>query len=218
ARRCALGVTAWTRLRSHAFASRGDDRPAGAWFAVARRPRSIRSVSTLWVHWVGLVLSNGSRPDRWRVNRVRELRVPNRRPPRRRGFGVVVGATRTDARRAAVAIMTWNASSKLRTCWCPPNRWTALCVGLTLCASCAERTSSKPATQASPTLPDATAASTPYTYSPQRDDSPRPGAGPCPDSDGGLRRAAESVLDEYARTSRLPSSEALEFALRSAGV
>src|SRR5690606_12833403 len=104
ARRCALGVTAWTRLRSHAFASRGDDRPAGAWFAVARRPRSIRSVSTLWVHWVGLVLSNGSRPDRWRVNRVRELRVPNRRPPRRRGFVVVVGATRTDARRAAVAI------------------------------------------------------------------------------------------------------------------
>lgn len=38
------------------------------------------------------------------------------------------------------------------------------------------------------------------------------------DADAGLRRAAEAMLDEYVRTSRLPSSEALEFALRAAGV
>lgn len=55
------------------------------------------------------------------------------------------------------------------------------------------------------------------TTSPQPDPAPILPA-VCGETDLGLRRAAEAALAEYITESRLPSSEELEFQLRSAGV
>lgn len=57
-----------------------------------------------------------------------------------------------------------------------------------------------------------------FTFSPQPVRAPDRVSTHCGVPDAGLRSAAQALLEEYEKTSRLPSSEALGFALRSAGV
>lgn len=97
-------------------------------------------------------------------------------------------------------------------------RWTTSLLGLAIACGCASEFASEVHAPSTVAPPSPAPSSRQLTYSPQPDTSPRFSSRRCGQPDAGLRRAAKAALDEYARTARLPSSETLEFALRSAGV
>lgn len=116
---------------------------------------------------------------------------------------------------------SWARSCRDSGRWYVPSRWLLVAATILAAEACAESpapavpTRSRHATTDPAPGKDSTEQ---FTFSPQPDPPPNARKLVCGLSDVGLRRAAQSTLEQYVRTARIPSSESFEFALRSAGV